>query len=30
MMGRLLAKPWLWSFVGAFLVWLASITFTGG
>ncbi|RWB29029.1 MAG: ABC transporter permease [Mesorhizobium sp.] len=26
----LLAKPWIWSFVGALLVWLATITFTGG
>ncbi|MBN9219860.1 MAG: ABC transporter permease [Mesorhizobium sp.] len=26
----LLTKPWIWSFVGAFLVWLATITFTGG
>ncbi|WP_296743261.1 ABC transporter permease [Mesorhizobium sp.] len=26
----LLAKPWLWSFVGAFVVWLATVTFTGG
>jgi len=25
-----LAKPWLWSFVGAFVVWLATIAFTGG
>jgi ribose transport system permease protein len=27
---RLFAKPWLWSFVGAFVVWLAAISFTGG
>jgi ribose transport system permease protein len=27
---RLFAKPWLWSFVGAVLVWLAAIIFTGG
>jgi len=27
---RFLAKPWLWSFVGAILVWLAAIIFTGG
>jgi len=27
---RLLAKPWLWSFVGAILVWLAAVAFTGG
>ncbi len=26
----LLAKPWIWSFVGALLVWLAAIAFTGG
>src|SRR5258706_9145653 len=26
----LLAKPWLWSFLGAFLVWLIAITVTGG
>lgn len=26
----LFAKPWLWSFVGAFVVWLATVTFTGG
>jgi ribose transport system permease protein len=26
----LLAKPWLWSFVGAFVVWLATVIFTGG
>jgi ribose transport system permease protein len=26
----LLAKPWLWSFLGAFAVWLATIAFTGG
>ncbi|MGX8011287.1 ABC transporter permease [Mesorhizobium sp. ORM8.1] len=23
-------KPWIWSFVGALLVWLATIAFTGG
>src|SRR3954447_2789227 len=23
-------RPWLWSFVGALLVWLATIAFTGG
>jgi ribose transport system permease protein len=23
-------KPWAWSFLGAFLVWLAAIAFTGG
>src|SRR3954447_1461836 len=26
----LLAKPWLWSFLGALAVWLATIAFTGG
>ncbi|GLS39852.1 ABC transporter permease [Mesorhizobium tianshanense] len=26
----LLAKPWIWSFIGAALVWLATVTFTGG
>ena len=26
----LLAKPWIWSFGGALLVFLAAITFTGG
>jgi ribose transport system permease protein len=26
----LVAKPWLWSFVGAFIVWLASIAVTEG
>src|SRR3954466_1122464 len=25
-----LARPWLWSFVGALAVWLATIAFTGG
>jgi ribose transport system permease protein len=24
------AKPWIWSFLGALLVWLATIIFTGG
>ena len=24
------ARPWIWSFVGALLVWLAAIIFTGG
>jgi ribose transport system permease protein len=28
--GRLLAKPWIWSFVGAALVFIAAIAFTGG
>ena len=23
-------KPWLWSFIGALLVWLATVAFTGG
>ena len=27
---RLVAKPWIWSFIGALVVWLAAITFTGG
>lgn len=27
---RLAAKPWLWAYVGALAVWLATITFTGG
>ena len=27
---RLLDKPWIWSFVGAFGVWLAAISFTRG
>jgi ribose transport system permease protein len=26
----LLVKPWIWSFIGAALVWLATIAFTGG
>ncbi|RVC55045.1 ABC transporter permease [Mesorhizobium sp. M4B.F.Ca.ET.088.02.2.1] len=26
----MLAKPWIWSFIGAFVVWLATIAFTGG
>lgn len=26
----LLARPWIWSFIGALFVWLAAITFTGG
>ena len=26
----LAAKPWIWSFVGALVVWLATILFTGG
>ena len=24
------STPWIWSFVGAFAVWLATIIFTGG
>ena len=24
------ARPWIWSFLGALMVWLASIAFTGG
>ena len=27
---NLLAKPWIWSYFGAFLVWLAAIVFTHG
>jgi ribose transport system permease protein len=27
---RLFAKPWIWSFLGALVVWLAAIVFTGG
>jgi ribose transport system permease protein len=27
---KLLARPWIWSFVGALVVWLAAIGFTGG
>ena len=30
MLGGLLEKPWIWSFVAAFLVWVATIAFTGG
>ncbi|MBZ9855297.1 ABC transporter permease [Mesorhizobium sp. CA13] len=26
----LTAKPWIWSFIGALVVWLATIAFTGG
>jgi ribose transport system permease protein len=26
----LLARPWIWSFIGALIVWLAAIVFTGG
>jgi ribose transport system permease protein len=28
--GRIVAKPWIWSFAGALLVWLAAIAFTRG
>ena len=27
---KLIEKPWIWSFVAAFLVWLVTILFTGG
>jgi ribose transport system permease protein len=27
---RLAGKPWIWSFLGAAIVWLAAIAFTGG
>ena len=30
MLRDLFRKPWLWSFVAAFLVWLATMAFTGG
>ena len=30
MLKRLIAKPWIWSFAGAVLVWLAAIIFTAG
>src|SRR5690242_21398268 len=26
----LLKRPWIWSFVGAFVVWLGAVAFTGG
>ena len=29
MIRDVLRKPWLWSFVAAFLVWLATMAFTG-
>ena len=29
-MKALFAKPWIWSFVAALSVWLATIAFTGG
>lgn len=28
--GKVLKTPWIWSFIGALLVWLAAIIFTGG
>ncbi|MBN9022642.1 MAG: ABC transporter permease [Rhizobiales bacterium] len=30
MIRTVLAKPWIWSFVAAFAVWLATMAFTGG
>jgi ribose transport system permease protein len=30
LISRLVAKPWIWSFLGALAVWLAAISFTGG
>src|SRR6185312_8496307 len=30
MLARIIAKPWIWSFVGALVVWLAAIVFTRG
>jgi len=30
LLSRLFAKPWVWSFIGAALVWLAAIAFTRG
>jgi ribose transport system permease protein len=29
-LSKLLAKPWIWSYIGALLVWLAAIFFTRG
>jgi ribose transport system permease protein len=29
-LSKLLAKPWIWSYIGALLVWLAAILFTRG
>src|SRR3954468_3707489 len=29
-LARLLEKPWIWSFLGAILVWIAAIAFTRG
>lgn len=28
--GKLIRKPWLWAWLGAFVVWLATAAFTGG
>jgi ribose transport system permease protein len=30
LLARLLGKPWIWSFLGALVVWAAAIAFTGG
>ena len=30
LLSQSLTRPWIWSFVGAVLVWLAAIAFTGG
>ena len=27
---NILTRPWIWSFLGALVVWLAAIAFTGG
>ncbi len=27
---KILSQPWIWSFIGAVLVWVAAITYTGG
>src|SRR6202795_4110379 len=27
---KVLARPWIWSYLGAFLVWIAAIAFTRG
>jgi ribose transport system permease protein len=29
-LGKVLAKPWIWSFVGALAVWIAAVAFTRG
>jgi ribose transport system permease protein len=29
-LAALLRKPWIWSYVGALLVWIAAVAFTGG